>query len=424
MQAEILKDLRHNYFYNILDGAFFGFALGFASFITVIPLFVSAYTDSAILIGLVPAIHNMGWQLPQLLIANRVSQQTRFKPLLLKYTIQERIPFLFMALVAWVSPHISTQLTLIAIFLLLIWQGLAGGFSASPWQSMIAKIFPTDRRGTFYGSQSSAANLLAAISAILAGFILGRIESPTDFTICFLFAGIILGISWLALAQTREPVSETTPPSRAPREFWENIAAILKSDSNFRWFLAARMLSQVAVMGFSFYTVYAVKTLGMSEITVGVLTGVLMGTAIIANPVMGWIGDRWSHRKLMAVGVLSASLSGMIAWAATSPSWFYTVFILAGIANVAVWTISIAIIPDFSPEAERPSYIGLANTLIAPVTILAPLLGGWLAQTGGYQTAFIASAIGGVLTSLILVVYVKEPHPLTRAGTILLKEKL
>jgi hypothetical protein len=28
------------------------------------PLFVSTFTDSAILIGLVPAIHNMGWQLP------------------------------------------------------------------------------------------------------------------------------------------------------------------------------------------------------------------------------------------------------------------------------------------------------------------------------------------------------------------------
>jgi hypothetical protein len=38
MQAEILKNLRHNYIYNILDASFFGFALGFALLITVIPL--------------------------------------------------------------------------------------------------------------------------------------------------------------------------------------------------------------------------------------------------------------------------------------------------------------------------------------------------------------------------------------------------
>ena len=134
-------------------------------------------------------------------------------------------------------------------------------------------------------------------------------------------------------------------------------------------------------MGFSFYTVYAVRSLGMSEIAVGILTGVLLGTAIIANPVMGWIGDQWSHRLLMAIGVLGASASALIAWLAPSPIWFVPVFMLAGIANVAVWTISLAMIPDFSSEADRPSYIGLANTLIAPVTILAPLLGGWLAAS-------------------------------------------
>ena len=410
MEADILKNLRHNYLYNLLDGGFFGFALGFASFITVLPLFVSTYTNSAILIGLVPAIHNMGWQLPQLLIANRVSQQSRFKPMLMRFTIQERIPFLAIAIVAWMSPRLGAQLTLAMIFLLLIWQGLAGGFSASPWQSMIAKIFPSDRRGTFYGSQSSAANFLASISAIMAGFILGRVGSPLDFTLCFIFASLFMGVSWLALAQTREPERTLLPPTREPREFWQSIANILKRDVNFRWFLVVRMLSQLAIMGFSFYTVYAVRSLGMSEIAVGILTGVLMGTAIIANPVMGWIGDHWSHRLLMAIGVLSASASALIAWLAPSPIWFYPVFMLAGIANVAVWTISLAMIPDFSSEADRPSYIGLANTLIAPVTILAPLLGGWLAEAGGYQTTFIASAVGGVLTSFILVVFVKDPH--------------
>lgn len=410
MEAYILKNLRYNYIYNLLDGGFFGLALGFASFITVLPLFVSTFTNSAILIGLVPAIHNMGWQLPQLLIANRVSQQSTFKPMLLRYTIHERLPFLAMAIVAWMSPRLGDKLTLTAIFLLLIWQGLAGGFSASPWQSMIAKIFPSDRRGTFYGSQSSAANFLASISAILAGFILGRLISPLDFTLCFIFASAFMGVSWIALAQTREPRSELTAPTRDRREFWQSIASILKRDGNFRWFLLVRMLSQVAVMGFSFYTVYAVRSLGMSEIAVGILTGVLLGTAIIANPVMGWIGDQWSHRLLMAIGVLGASASALIAWLAPSPIWFVPVFMLAGIANVAVWTISLAMIPDFSSEADRPSYIGLANTLIAPVTILAPLLGGWLAEAGGYQTAFIASAIGGVLTSLILVIFVRDPH--------------
>ncbi len=406
---DILTNLRHNYIYNVLDGAFFGLALGFTSFVTVIPLFVSTLTDSAVLIGLIPAIHNMGWQLPQLIIANRVSQQSRYKPMVLMITLQERLPFLVLALVAWLIPVIGARTALIFTFILLIWQGLGGGFTANAWQSMIAKIMPPDRRGTFYGVQSAAANLLASLSAIAAGYLLNVLDSPLDFTVCFLLTSLAMGISWLALAQTREP---ETPPANPPigqKEFWRKLVVILKRDANFRWFLTMRMLSQFALMGFAFYTVYAVQILGMNEFTVGILTSVLMGTQIIANPIMGWIGDRWSHRALMAIGALAASLSGVIAWAAPDPYWFFPVFILAGIANVSVWTVGLAMILNFGDEHERPAYIGLANTLIAPATIIAPLLGGWLAQRSGYPVAFIASAIAGVATAIILYLFVRDP---------------
>lgn len=410
MNPEIKNNLRHNYFFNVLDGAFFGLALGFASFITVIPLFVSRMTSSAILIGLIPAIHNVGWQLPQIFIANRVSQQSRYKPMVLAISIQERLPFLGLALVAWLTPVISTQSALFITFTLLIWQALGGGFTATPWQSLIAKIMPSDQRGTFYGIQSAAANLLASISAVAAGFLLSTLSSPLDFTACFLLASLAMTISWLAIAQTREP---STPPKTLPesgKAFSHHLVAILKRDHNFRWFIAVRMLSQFAMMGFAFYTVYAVTILGMNEVTVGIMTGVLMGIQIVVNPVMGWLGDHLGHRSLMTVGLLAATISGLLAWYAPHPNWFYLVFILAGVANVSVWTIGLAMILEFGNESERPAYIGLANTLITPATILAPILGGLLAQNIGYPAAFIASSIGGVAAAFLLYKQVHDPR--------------
>jgi MFS family permease len=407
---EILDNLRHNYIFNVLDGAFFGLAIGFASFMTIIPLFVSTLTGSAILIGLIPAIHNMGWQLPQLLIANRVSQQSRYKPMVVMITLHERLPFLGLALTAWLVPVIGINNALIITFILLIWQGIGAGFTANPWQSLIAKIMPADRRGTFFGVQSSAANVLASLSAIAAGYLLGALNSPTDFTICFLLATLSMGISWVALTQTREPSTPPTQPPSGRKEFWQKLGQILKSDANFRWFLAVRMLSQVALMGFAFYTVYAVQVLGMNVFTVGILTSVLLATQIVANPLMGWFGDRWSHRLLMAIGLLSAAFSGLLAWLAPSPNWFYLVFILAGIAYVAVWTIGLAMVLNFGEESERPAYIGLANTLIAPASILAPLVGGWLAEQYGYPAAFITSAIAGFVTAIILYAFVRDPQ--------------
>jgi hypothetical protein len=131
LELDVRKHLRHNFLVNMGDGGFFGFALGFASFVTIIPLFVSQMTNSAALIGLIPGIHAMGWQLPQLLTAGRVSRQRRYKPMVLLMTINERIPFLGFALVAWLLPTIGARVALWATFLLLIWQGLGAGFTAT-----------------------------------------------------------------------------------------------------------------------------------------------------------------------------------------------------------------------------------------------------------------------------------------------------
>jgi MFS family permease len=408
MQAAERHTLRHNILVNLVDGGFFGFAVGFASFSTIIPLFVSQLTDSALLIGLIPAIHSMGWQLPQLFNARQVSRQKRFLGLVLKMTIQERLPFIGLAIVAWLAPLIGPNTALVLIFALLVWQGLGAGFAANPWQSMIGKIFPSEYRGTFLGGQSAAANLMASLSAILAGLILQRLASPLDFTLTFILCSLSMAVSWFFLSLTRE-VEHELPPATGPEHFWSALPQILRQDLNLRWFLLVRMLSQLAVIGTAFYTVYAVNSLGMDELTVGILTSVLLGVQILANPIMGWLGDHWSHRGIMAVGLLASILSALLAWWAPSAAWFFPVMILTGIANVAIWTISIAMIQQFGREEQRPIYIGLSNTLVAPFTILAPFLGGWLAELNGYTSAFSASAVFGLITLIILVFIVKEP---------------
>ena len=401
--------LRYNLVISLLDGGFFGLAIGFASFSTVIPLFVSRMTTSAALIGLVPAIHNMGWQLPQLLIARRVARQPRYKPMVMGLTIHERLPFLGLALVAWFQSSWEPSQSVWLIYLLLIWQGLGGGFAAIAWQSMIGKIIPPEIRGTFYGLQASASNLLASGSAVIAGYLLARLPSPYDFISCFVLAFIAMALSYFFLSNVREEISEPLVEQAQSGDFMNSLKRIMQTDSNFRWFLLVRILSQIATGGFAFYTVYAVRFLGVDEITIGVMTGVLMGTQIIANPLMGWLGDRYSYRRVMALGIAAALVSTLLAWQAHTASLFYAIFILAGIANVGVWTIGLALTLEFGSLADRPAYIGLANTLVAPATFLAPYLIGWLADLAGYPASFLASSIGSLLTLAALAFLVRDP---------------
>jgi MFS family permease len=418
------KHLRYNIIVNMLDGGFFGVAIGFASFGTILSLFVASMTNSATLIGLVPAIHGAGWLLPQLFTANHTARLRRYKRTVLMLTIHERIPFLGFAVVALLLPKIGLQAGLLLTFMLLIWQGLGGGFTANPWTSMISKIIPPDARGTFFGTQAAVANLFISAAAIGAGYLLNALDSPFDFVSCFLIACIFFTFSWIALGLTREPADHEKVIEESPPPFWHGAAQILKRDRNFNWFLVARIISQFATMGFAFYIVYALRRFAMNEVTAGYLTATLTISQMVANASMGWLGDRVGHRLMVVIGAVSAFLSSLLAWLAPSLTWFFPIFILSGFANVAIWTNGMTLTVDFSDEHERPFYIGLAQTLTAPATIIAPLIGGWIADTYGFVFTFGWSTVLSIVMLLILIFLVKEPRKAGRLAQPALQRRL
>jgi MFS family permease len=163
-------------------------------------------------------------------------------------------------------------------------------------------------------------------------------------------------------------------------------------------------------MGFAFYIVYALRRFEMDAVTAGFLTATLTIAQTVANAGMGWLGDRVGHRLMLIIGAAAALLSSLLAWLAPSLIWFFPIFVLTGFANVSIWTNGMTMTVDFSDESQRPFYIGLAQTLTAPATIVAPLIGGWIADRLGFVTTFGWSAILSVVMALILVFLVKEPR--------------
>lgn len=410
MHPEEVRNLRLNYTVNILDGAFFGFGMSFASFSTVIPLFVATMTDSAILIGLISSIHVLGFQVPQLLVANSIARLPRFKPMVMVMTIQERLPFLGLALIALFYNQIGNLTAIILTYLMLIWQGLGAGFTANPWQNLIGKVIPGEYLATFFGLQSSAANLLGSGAAIVAGLILEKYAFPNNFAYCFLITSLFMVISYFALAMTRESPRKNVIKREAQTPLKDSIVRILKSDRNFNWFLVSRSLVQFGTMAFNFYTVYAVTRLGAGEVAVGALTSVLMITQVVSNPALGWLSDRWSRKGVLTLGALAISISSLLAWFAPSAAWLYPAMALAGVANTASWAVSMAITLQFGKEDDRPTYVGMANTFIAPATIIAPLLGGWLADSASYQATFLLAASAGLISAVVFFIFLRDPQ--------------
>ncbi len=414
MLSQDLQDkLRHNALANILDGSFFGLSvLGLASYVTIVPLYLSFLTESTALIGFMAALFHIGWQVPQLLTSNYVAALKRFKPMVLAMTLMERVPYFGMALVAFLIPEIGSDIALILTVVLLLWQSLGGGFTGTAWQSMISKIMPAHRLGTFFGIQSACVNLFGAGGALLASYILATLDFPHSFSLLFFIAAISLMVSFVFLALTYEPVSETKDVvERAPwREFGGRLLQLLRRNKNFRWFLIARGLTSLSLTVVSFYTIFGIRRYDMSPEFVGGLTSVLLVTHTISSTVFGWAGDRWGHRRVLVFGNLATVVSIVIALLAPDASWFYVVFALTGIVNTTQWSTIMTITVQFSSVSERPYFIGMANTLIAPVTIFSPIIGGWLVDVVSFDFTFTIFAVAAVLSMLVYSLPMKDPR--------------
>lgn len=417
MSQAIREKLRHNFIVNVLDACFFGFGLvGLASYVTIIPLYLSYLTESTALIGFMATMFQIGWQVPQLLTSIRVAGLKRYKPMVIWMTLIERVPYFGLAIVAILVPVIGKPLALILTIALLVLQSFGGGFTATAWQSMISKIMPANRRGTFFGMQSAGANLFATFGALFASVILASTVFPMSFAVLFFLAALSLMLSFVFLAMSYEPESEPQDVVESVKwsDFWKRLKTILEEEANFRWFIVVRSLTSLSITAISFFTIFGIRQFNMTPEFASIMTSVLLISQTMSSPILGWLGDHWGHRRVLAFGNLMMVLAIIIAVIAPDVSWFYIVFGLTGLVNSTQWSTIMSITAQFGTVAERPFYIGMSNTLIAPVTIFAPIIGGLLADWVGFTVTFGIFVVAGLLSFMILTIVMSEPATIIR----------
>lgn len=110
---------------------------------------------------------------------------------------------------------------------------------------------------------------------------------------------------------------------------------ILRVDGNFRWYLIGRWLQSIVVIPSAFVTVYAVKRFNADPALLGLLTGSLMVTQMVANPLMGIPGHRWGHRQAMIVGTVAAVIVPIVALQAPTVGWLFVIFVCTRHAAVS-----------------------------------------------------------------------------------------
>ncbi len=410
-------NLGWNFTVNTLDVAFFLLGLSMISQATIMPLLVRRLTDSTLAIGLIPAVYSVGYLLPQLLIANYAEGLRRKKRFLLIISgIGERGPYLAIGLLVLALGARSPALTLVGFFLLLATTAISAGLGTPPWYDLIAKVIPAQRRGLWAGVSRGLGSLMGIGGAALAGVFLARYDFPPGFGLCFLAASVSLGISWISLSLNREPDSVVTKPRVKLTAYLRQLPAVLRRDANYLHYLIARSVAVLGTMATGFIMVYGVDRFGFQGQTVGLLTGVLVASQALMNLLLGAVADRIGHRAVLAFAALAMALAAASVLAVPSEAWLALTFALIGASTAGNLVSGLNIILEFCAAEDRPTYIGLTNTLMAPATALAPMIGAALASAIGYRSMFAAAVVLALIGAALLQIWVREPRYAVRPG--------
>jgi len=409
-EQEVERNYRHNAVVNLLDGTFFWFSVNFVAPQTVLPLYVSHFTDSKLLIGLLSTISAGGWLLPQLFTANWVQRLPRKKAAPVNVGLfSERLPVFLLVPSVWLATR-SPQLALVTFFALYTWQNVGMGFVAVGWQDMLAKVIPLDRRGRFLGLTQAVGTGAGVLGASAAAWLLDRYSFPTGYLYCFAAAAVLSALSWFFLALTREPPQVSQEPAVSQWEYWRRLPAVLRNDVNFQRYLLSRSVITLGSMATGFLVVYAAQRWRLpDDWAAGFTVSMLVGQAL-SNFLFGMLADRKGHKLVLELSALSIAAAVGLACVSPAPLWFYVVFALVGISAGGLMLSSLMIAMEFSSPSLRPTYIGLNNTVSGIVASTAPLLGGWLAKATGYRAFFAMACAAGLAGFALMRWTVRDPR--------------
>ena len=385
------------------DWVLFGFGLSVVNPSTVMPALVRALTPSAPLIGLVETIRSGAWLLPQLFIAWALSGTTITKRHLLVPYIASRLSLALVAPLLLLAASARPGLALGGLFVFFTLFFVFDAFGSLPWFDLFTVSLSPVNRSRLIGT----AQALAGVGGIGVGYLVARVLAgpspgfPASYAILFAASGAFMVMEIAAVSFLRVP-PDVHERRRIPlRSFVPWVGSLLARDRDYRRLIIVRLLVGACGLAIPFYMVFGLDVLRLGPESVGVFTAAQVIGSIASAPLMAVLSEKRGTTSVIRLVAFLALLLpvlgftllllrtslGQTALLVISAVIF---FLMGGVNNGQMAGFTNYLL-DYAPGAQRPVYIGLANTLNGLV-LVAPVVGGWVLSATSYPVLFAVTA--------------------------------
>lgn len=145
-----------------------------------------------------------------------------------------------------------------------------------------------------------------------------------------------------------------------------------------------------------------------------VLTSYLVSGAIAA-PILGALGDRFGHRRLLLVSMAAFVAGSVLCIVGGAYPLFLLGRVLQG-ASTASFPLALAIVRRHLPAEEQPSAVGWLSGTLGLGAGAALVIGGFIAETLSWPWLFVVGAVLGVLSIVLVATRVPRSVRVEGAG--------
>ena len=343
-----------------------GSTAGQTVMVALLPILLARYTDSATLIGF--AIGGEG--IVAILVPYWIGAASDHLPPRLARQFGRRTFFLLLT-----APLMAASIA-VAPFLTGFWP-IAGaalvffltlhGFLAPLWALMIDEV-PHERRGRVQGVRGALHSAGLAFG-LVAGGLLFSIWEPLPFVTAGVVILVTTGITYVSAPRTETPGHEGDASDIL--KVWRR----LKGRPAVSWMLLGNALWSSGVDGIRPYIfLFATVVLGINVAQTSLLLVVIVAGLGIGSLVLGHLGDRFGHARLLGIGVGITGLAMLLGFFVRTVPGAVALLLFAGLGAATLISLAYPLFASLIPERGVGRDTGLYIVTIGFGRIIAPVV--------------------------------------------------
>ncbi|NVK26575.1 MAG: MFS transporter [Flavobacteriia bacterium] len=400
------KEVPGNFSWIVLNGALTKLAEQLISPKVTLPWLFEFLMVPQAFLGLIVPTRDAGSLLPQLAVAGFIRSQPRRKWFWVGAAVVQALTmFASIWAITWQNPLWSGVWIL---FMLLIFS-IASGVGSVSFKDVSAKVIPQGQRGQMLAARSWIGGALGLAAGV---YLIFFVEEKSDllFTVLFGSAGFL----WLGGAFSYSRVSEypgATEGGRSPLQSWKSGVEVFKNESNFRKFIYTRALLMALPLSIPFMVSVGRTASDGSFSTLGALIVATGLAQVSSSGIWGKYADKSAPKVMLISALLGViAVSYVVLYPYLPNEWqsvwtFAPSLFVVGVAYSGAKISRKTYLMDIAPEADRPTWVSMANTSMGIATLVAAGIGSLAAfwdaqiQLGLYAGLILA---GGVLSQRLV----------------------